>query len=129
MNFFSVCCIVFVFSIANINDSSTIEHENNIIGHKQITNSKPFSMNIARAISYAYEDYSQLKINKSCLEISYRENDNYIFISIYSKTKPKPQPPNSEEIVVTSGEGNKCGPHFSYKFHKSGDYIDKTGIR
>jgi len=91
------------------------------------TNSSPLSIEIAKAIAYVYADYPRLQKAKLCLELSFWEDHDNIFVSIYSKAESRSS--NPEEIVVASGQGNKCGPHFSYIFDKDGSYISKAGIR
>ena len=124
----SILCFGVFFALIFIGAcSSAVGQTNKNTISQKTMKPPPLSMNIAKAISYVYVDYPQLQKAKSCLEMSYREDDNHIFVSVYSKVEPRSS--NPEEIVVSSGQGNKCGPHFSYRFDKSGGYISKTGIR
>ena len=122
-----LCFSVFIALISIGACSSVVGQTNKHTISQEAMKPPPLSMNIAKAISYVYVDYPQLQKTKSCLEMTYREDRGHIFVSIYSKAEPRPA--NPEEIVVSSGQGNNCGPHFSYKFDKSGSYMSKTGIR
>ncbi len=124
MKFFPVLASVIInMAIAgcSVAHAKAVDNIDEQISHRQ------FSWSVVRSLAYAHDDYSGFEFDESCIKISFHRTSERIFVSAYSEPISTESAP--DEIVVTSGEGNRCGPHLSYEFDDKGKFLRRVGVR